>query len=69
MVADDSNVPKRVWLLRGSGGISGKILNLDPLRLRLTQSRTNFPNNTYSISRFLGAGGIPRPLPLCMKHW
>ena len=25
----------------------GKNLNLDPLRLLLTQSGTNFPNNTY----------------------
>ena len=43
---DDSSVHKHAWLLGGSGGIPlGKILNLDPLRLLLTQSGTNFPNN------------------------
>ena len=53
-------MPKRVWLLGGSEGISGKILNLDPLRLRLTQSETNFPNNTYYHTQFqdFWLGGI-----------
>ena len=46
MGIDDSSVHKHAWLLGGSGGIPlGKILNLDPLRLLLMQSGTNFPNN------------------------
>ena len=37
---------KRAYLLGGSGGmLPQEILNLDPLRLLLTQSGTNFPNN------------------------
>ena len=36
----------RVCLLGGSGGMPPrKSLNLDPLRLLLTQSGTKFPNN------------------------
>ena len=61
-------------LLGGSGSMSPqKNLNLDPLRLLLTQSGTrllfNTCDKTYSISRFPGGGGGggESSSPPCMK--
>ena len=57
---------------RGSGvwGPPRKILNLDPFRFLLTKSGTRLMFNTcvktiitYLISRFLGEGVFPAPLP------